>query len=180
MVGGTAIALYLGHRKSIDFDLFTNKKIMKRRIWELIAKHNLKHVFIHEEVDQLHLVLNSVKVTFFEYKYDIPHEVAVNKIITIPTLKDLAAMKAFAMARRSKWKDFVDLYFLIKNNFTIEEISQRAIELFPDQFSEKLFRSQLTYHKDINYSEEVEYIIPNPPTEEEIKAFLLDKATERF
>lgn len=83
-------------------------------------------------------------------------------------------MKAFALGRRSKWKDYVDLYFILKNHFTFNEISTRAEELFDQQFSGKLFRGQLSYFDDINYEEEVEYLIPHPPTENEIKEFLIN------
>jgi len=86
-------------------------------------------------------------------------------------LLDLAAMKAYALGRRSKWKDYVDLYLLLKEKFLLDEISQRAIEIYGDLFSDKLFRSQLSYFEDIDYTEEVEYLISNPPTEEEIKRF---------
>jgi hypothetical protein len=69
-----------------------------------------------------------------------------------------------------------DLYFLLKYHFSIDEISQRAKEIFGELFSDKLFRAQLTYFDDINYSEEVEYLVP-APNEEEIKSVLIEKAT---
>jgi len=47
-------------------------------------------------------------------------------------------------------------------------------------YTEKLFREQLAFHKDINYSEEIEYIIPNPPTSEEVKEELIRSATDIF
>ena len=97
----------------------------------------------------------------------------------MPDLLDLAAMKAFALGKRAKWKDYVDLYFLIKYHFTIEQISARALIYFTDLFSEKLFRSQLAYHEQINYEEEVTYVI-TPVSEQEVRDFLIDKATERF
>lgn len=92
-------------------------------------------------------------------------------------LLDLAAMKAYALGRRSKWKEYVDLYFLLKEKFLLDEISQRAIEIYGDLFSDKLFRSQLSYFEDIDYTEEVEYLISNTPTEEEIKRFLIEVST---
>lgn len=98
----------------------------------------------------------------------------------MPNLLTLAAMKGFALGRRSKWKDYVDLYFLIKNHFTIEEIANEVERIFPNQSSQKLIRQQLAYHKDIDFKEQVEYIIPNPPSEQEIKDFLIDKAISFF
>lgn len=95
----------------------------------------------------------------------------------IPDLLDLAAMKAYALGRRSKWKDYVDLYFLLNDKFTLGEISNRATEIYGDLFSDKLFRSQLSYFEDVDYSEEVDYLIPTPPTEEEIKNRLIAIST---
>ena len=89
-------------------------------------------------------------------------------------------MKSYALERRAKWKDYVDLYFLLTNGFSIKEISQRANEIFGELFSEKQFRAQLTYFEDINYSEEIEYMIPNPPSEREVKEELIRIATDIF
>ena len=97
----------------------------------------------------------------------------------MPELLDLSAMKAYALGRRSKWKDYVDLYFLIKSHYTINEISDKAKEYYNDLFSEKLFREQLAFHKDIDYSEPIEYMKESTP-EDEIKSFLIEKAIDIF
>lgn len=93
-------------------------------------------------------------------------------------LLTLAAMKAFALGRRSKWKDYVDLYFIIKFHFSIQEISKKAKEIFKEEFVEKQFIGQLGYFKGINYDEEVTFLIPNPPTETEIQEFLIKVSIE--
>jgi hypothetical protein len=180
LVGGTAIALYLGHRRSIDFDLFTYTRLNKSRIKAKLAQIPYKKHIIFDDVDQLHYNINEVKVTFFNFPYPVEHPVKWENIISMPSLLSLAAMKAFALGRRSKWKDYVDLYFLITRFFSIKEIASEAEKIFTSQFSEKLFREQLAFHKDINYSEEVEYVIPNPPTPDEIRNELIEKATDIF
>ena len=124
------------------------------------------------------LVVNEVKVTFFQYPFQIEANQIFNGIIRLPDLLDLAAMKAYALGRRSKWKDYVDLYFLLKEKFTIEEISRKATEIFGNLFSDKLFRSQLSYFEDVDYTEEVDYLIANSPSDDEIKAFLIEVSTE--
>ena len=92
----------------------------------------------------------------------------------MPDLLTLGAMKAFALGRRSKWKDYVDLYFVIKFHYSFLEISNKAKEIFKDEFIEKQFIAQLGYFKGINYDEEVTFLIPNPPSEEQVKNFLSD------
>jgi hypothetical protein len=177
-VGGTAIALHLGHRRSIDFDLFTtSSNLNKKNIKEKLSSVPFNKQLLFEDIDQYHLLLSSVKFTFFSYPYPIQHATKINSIITMPDLLSLAAMKAYALGRRSKWKDYVDLYFIIKNHYSISEIAEKAIEYFSDQFSEKLFRQQLAFHKDIDYHESIEYF-SEPVNEEEIKSFLIEKSTD--
>ena len=177
LVGGTAVALYLGHRRSIDFDLFSASQIVKHRIKGKLLQIPYPQVPIFEDYDQIHLKINNVKVTFFHYPYPIDHPVKVDSFITIPSLLSLASMKAFALGRRAKWKDYVDLFFILKNHYTITEICRESERIFSSQFSAKLFREQLSFHKDIDHSEPIEYLIPAVP-DDEIKEFLIDKATD--
>jgi hypothetical protein len=176
VVGGTAIALHIGHRKSIDYDMFKFGKLNRTAIFDKINKYSFPTIKSFIEFNQINIVCNSVKMTFFSFPYQVPSEILVEKTFKIPTLIDLASMKAFALGRRAKWKDYVDLYFIIKNFYSIEEISNRAKELFGDDFIPKQFRGQLGYFGQMNYSEEVEFLIPNPPSDEEIKQFLMDES----
>lgn len=176
LVGGTAIALLLGHRESLDFDLFTFKnKNQFKTIDELTKITTYPIVKLRELKDQAHFTINGVKITFFNYPYQIKSSQQIEKI-KIPDLLTLAAMKAFALGGRAKWKDYVDLYFILTNNITLEDIVKRAKEMFNTNtttvFSEKLFIEQLTYYKDISYEEEVIYVIKNAPTDNEIKTVL--------
>lgn len=172
LVGGTAIALYLGHRRSIDFDLFKLSSINHKRNLDKIAASGFSHVVTRRVTEQMNLVVNDVKVTFFQYPFPVTPTIQFQSFFRIPSLLQLAAMKAYALGRRSKWKDYVDLYFLLKDHFTISDISECATQLFGELFSEKMFRSQLCYFEDVDYSEEVDYLIDNPPTDEDIKKAL--------
>jgi hypothetical protein len=174
VVGGTATALHIGHRRSIDFDLFTASKLNRTKIKASLRELNFPQNLIGEDYDQLHLIINNVKVTFFSYPFPIEHNERLENNLSFPSLLTLAAMKAFALGRRSKWKDYVDLYFILKDFYTLTDISLQANTIFSEQFSEKLFREQLAFHKDIDYSEEVEYLIPHPPSANEIKEFLIN------
>lgn len=180
LVGGTAIALYLGHRKSIDFDLFKLGHINHKKNLERIQQSGYTYQITRRVTEQMNLILNDVKVTFFQYPFDVQATQNVENIFRVPTLLDLAAMKAYALGRRSKWKDYVDLYFLLKDHFTIEQICTRATEIFGELFSEKMFRAQLCYFEDVDYSEEVDWLIPNPPTNEEIQEKLTNMVTTNF
>ena len=174
LVGGTAIALHIGHRRSVDFDMFKMSAINHKKNLDKIVASGFDHQVTRRVEEQMNLLVNGVKLTFFQYPFPVVPEDNFEKVFRLPSLISLAAMKAYALGRRSKWKDYVDLYFLLTKHFTIAEISDRATELFGELFSEKLFRAQLSYFDDVDYTEQVEYLIPNPPTEAEIKARLTE------
>jgi hypothetical protein len=180
LVGGTAIALHIGHRKSIDFDLFKQGALKRKRILSKIDELSYKYNVTRSVTEQLNIDVNNVKFTFFEYPFEINKTCSLEKIIKFPDLLCLAAMKAYALGRRSKWKDYVDLYFMLRDYFSIKQISERAIEIYGDLFSEKLFRSQLSYFADVDYSEEVEFVKGFEVSKEIIKTFLTEKTIEEF
>ena len=177
LVGGTAIALYLGHRQSIDYDLFCEKPFAKSYVYSRLNKVPFRKIKLLEDVDQIHFIIHEVKMTFFHFPYSIPHDQKINEFISSPSLLTLAAMKAFALGRRAKWKDYVDMYFILRDYFTVSQIAAEAAIRFGDLFSNKLFRQQLAFHTDINYSEPIEYLVP-APSEDKIKQFLIDKALD--
>jgi arsenate reductase-like glutaredoxin family protein len=181
LVGGTAVALYLGHRYSIDFDLFNDKQIKRKQIKNIIAQNGFTvDNLIYEAFDQLHLLINNVKITFYQFPHTIRTSNTLDEIINMPDLLTLAAMKAYALGGRAKWKDYVDLFIILKTNYSFNEISNKAKELFDNFFNVKLFKEQLSYFEDLDYSEPIEWILDNPPSDEEIKSFLIQQAIQEF
>lgn len=171
LVGGTAIALQLGHRKSIDFDLFTNKVIDTKQIKDLLRKkHTIEHVFV-DSATELTVLVDGVRVTFYQYPFKLEFSNTFDNGLISPSLITLTAMKAFALGRRSKWKDYVDLYYLLQK-FSFEDVILRAKELFGNEFNAKLFRVQLAYYNDIDYTEQVDFISEFQVSDEKIMEFL--------
>jgi len=97
----------------------------------------------------------------------------------MPDLLTLAAMKAYALGGRAKWKDYVDLYVLLRYRFSLAQISEKSKDLFGVYYNEKLFREQLCYFQDVDYSEKVDFVV-QAVSDEEIKQFLTDIATSPF
>lgn len=178
LVGGTAIALHIGHRKSVDFDMFKATSFRTRNILAKIEKNKYKYHITRNVSEQLNLVIMNVKMTFYEYPYPVDAQTDFKKTFRMPDLLTLAAMKAFALGRRSKWKDYVDLYFLLNNYFDLKTIINKAESIFGEEFSDKLFRAQLAFHKDIDYSEEVEFMNGYAVENEKVKQFLIDASLE--
>ena len=177
LAGGTAVALHIGHRISIDFDLFKFSSVNHKKNIDKIAGTKLPYEVTRRIAGQMNVTVHEVKITFLEYPFPVNPESNFENVIRLPDLIDLAAMKAYALGRRSKWKDYVDLYFILKDYYSIEQISARANDIFDQLWSEKLFRAQLNYFDDIDYSEQVEYVATTVPGEE-IRAFLTSKALE--
>lgn len=157
LVGGTAIALYIGHRGSIDFDLFTDKEFDNYYIRRKIAGLKKIERTVRDEEGQFTLLINGVRFTFFNFPFKINFSEKFDDFINLPDLLTLSAMKAYALGRRPKWKDYVDLYFSIRDYYSLKEIAKKAREIFGPEFNEKMFRGQLAYFKDINYSEKIIY-----------------------
>jgi Nucleotidyl transferase AbiEii toxin, Type IV TA system len=176
LVGGTAIALHIGHRESIDFDLFKEKAIRKKDVYAKLKNIHYKVTFA--DYNQINMLSNGVKITFFSFPYSVPINSELKTVLKMPDLLTLGAMKAFALGRKSKWKDYVDLYFILKFHFNFKTIAQKAKEIFKEEFIEKQFIAQLGYFKGISHEEEVTYLIPNPPTEAEIQEFLINVSIE--
>ncbi len=177
LVGGTAIALNIGHRRSIDFDLFKFTTLNHKKIITRISESGHSHKITRRVSEQMNVTVGDVTFTFFEYPFKIEAKNIFENSFRLPDLIDLSAMKAYELGRRSKWKDYVDLYFVLKCYYSITEISERAAGIYGQLFSEKLFRAQLCYFDDINYSESIDYIVPEV-SPGDIKSFLIDKATE--
>lgn len=158
LVGGTAIAYHIGHRQSIDFDLFSVKPFGNLSISKKILEDAvIDKVFINK-LGEYTLLANGVKITFFHYPYKIEFKETLDNIIKMADLLTLSAMKAYALGMRAKWKDYIDLYFIMKNFYSIEQIIKEARHIFGDEFNEKIFRAQLAYFKDIDYTEKVIYM----------------------
>lgn len=158
LVGGTAIAFHIGHRRSIDFDMFSLEKFNNLSLEKKISRYFKINEVIVNKSGEYTIFIKGVKFTFFHYNYPIDFSERLDKVIKFPDLLTLAAMKLFAMGMRAKWKDYVDLYFILEKHFTIEEIARKGKEIFGAESNEKLFRSQLAYFDDVSYAEKIEYM----------------------
>lgn len=180
LAGGTAIALHIGHRRSLDFDLFSSTPFRNTAIKNAVLDSGFHKIqLLYEDGGQLDLAVNGIKITFLHFPFNIPHKVNFRPFITLPSLNDLAAMKAYALGRRGKWKDYVDLFTIFNNHLPFNDVVNRTGELFGGAWNEKLFRGQLCYFDDIDYSEAVDYVGEAWP-DELVRSELTRLATDWF
>jgi len=178
LVGGSAIALHLGHRESIDFDLFSFEEFSNYSIKTKVARTTTIDTVLVNKKGEYTFLIDGVKFTFFQFPYKINFSESLDGIVKLPDILTLAAMKAFALGRRAKWKDYVDLYFILKANHTVSEITEKGVEIFGNEFNGKIFRTQLVYFKDIDYSEQVIYKDGFSTDDEIIKKALVEFSLE--
>jgi len=177
LIGGTAIALYLGHRQSIDFDLAcVNREIDVPNIRKKILEFGKIDATLVDSANEYTIVVDGIKFTFLNYPFLLEISERMEDIIALPDIATLAAMKAYALGRRAKWKDYVDLYFIIQKFGSLAPIIEKSKRIFETEFNEKNFRAQLAYFEDIDYSEEVIFSAGFEVGDAEIKQKLLEYA----
>ncbi|MGM0425110.1 MAG: nucleotidyl transferase AbiEii/AbiGii toxin family protein [Thermodesulfobacteriota bacterium] len=178
LAGGTAIALQTGYRCSIDFDLFSAKELDTDKIINTIIgqSYAIEHI-LHRSSDELTIAVQTVRLSFVHYPFLVQTPVWFRDIIAMPDLLTLGAMKAYALGRRAKWKDYVDLYFLLLQHVSFTQLVSQAKNIFAGAFNERLFREQLCYFEDIDYTEQVDFMLQSPPSDKEIRSFLTNIAT---
>lgn len=173
LVGGTAIALHIGHRESIDFDMFSPDEFKNANIRNIVrrAGRTISDVYTDEN-GQFTFIVDGVQLTFYQYEYPIDYLEQFEHYAKMPNILTLAAMKAFALGRRAKWRDYVDLYFIMKDHYSLTDISAHAKIVFKGEFNERLFREQLDFFDDIDYRQVVVFKPGFEVPEEEIKRAL--------
>lgn len=151
LAGGTALALQLGHRISVDFDLFSNDEIPKT----LLPK--VKNIFSDTTIitsinnpDELTIFVDSVKITFIRYPFPVVLPLCAHDGLPLLQTKEIAATKAYTLGRRGEYKDYIDLYFLLANHhISLKEIIMLAEKKYANEFNGRLFLEQLVYLEDI-------------------------------
>jgi len=160
LIGGTALALQIKHRKSIDFYLALDKPIKRAMLGKVrsVFSGNKISVSIDQPSELTVILDNDIKVTFLHYPFPNLHPMVDNKFLKLASLKDLASAKAQTIGRRGEWKDYVDLYVLLTRvGLNLDKIIKEAEKRFQGEFSEKLFLEQLVYWNDIS-DYEINYV----------------------
>jgi len=145
LVGGTALALQLGNRESIDLDLFSNTDFASNDLLTSLLKDY--QIVVNNQLSQtLITTINYVKVDFIKFHYPFIRPFLVIENIRMASLEDIAAMKLDAITGRGSKKDFYDLFFLLQH-YSIDELFSFYTEKYPHQTTFHVARS-LTYFDD--------------------------------
>jgi predicted nucleotidyltransferase component of viral defense system len=130
LVGGTALALIHGHRKSIDLDFFGSEKIDTYEMIQFFKSiGSVKEVKSSQRIDSL--FVNNVKIDVVNYPYKWIDKLLIEDSIRLATSKEIAAMKIAAITNRGSKKDFYDLNKLLEI-FSLKQILEFYIKKFND------------------------------------------------
>ena len=121
LAGGTAVALQLGHRISVDFDFFTDKEFESKAFCEELLKLGS---FDEAQVNKETILgeFEGIKFSLFIYKYPLIFPSLKKFSLNIADIRDIAAMKIDAIATRGAKRDFIDLYFICKSNYKLTKL----------------------------------------------------------
>ncbi|OQY66625.1 hypothetical protein B6D29_02590 [Microgenomates bacterium UTCPR1] len=174
LAGGTALALQINHRKSEDFDVFINKSI--NNDFRLKIKKVFGNViFSLDTGDQINFTtFNGIKITFLWYYFPAINPLVQTQSISLASIEDIASDKAITVGRRAIWRDYVDLFYLLKEKiFDLKKIIDLAKNKFKGEFVETQFLEQLSYFGDLKIMP-IEYV-GEAHSPKEIKSFLEKK-----
>jgi predicted nucleotidyltransferase component of viral defense system len=150
LAGGTALALRIGHRDSVDFDFFTEShfytSVLYARLLENLKGHAVTKV--QDEKDTLTVIVDdSVKLSFFRTPYPLLEECGDEPYLRIASLADIGSMKLSAVVSRATKKDYVDLFFIFKE-LPLENLLDKLNGKMPD-LDHLLVLKSLLYYNDI-------------------------------
>ena len=171
LAGGTALALQINHRRSVDFDVFITHPVDRNFIRKVKRIFGAIYFYVNTSKQVSFHTNGKVGVTFVRYDFKALYSSVPTKSLPLARIEDIATDKAYTIGRRAMWRDYVDVFFLLKKKLiTINQIITSANKKFEGEFVQTQFLQQLTYYEDLNVMP-IEYI-NTPHTPEEIKKFL--------
>lgn len=169
LVGGSGLALYLCHRNSEDLDFFTFEDVFESREILNYCRRFPEFEILNEDHDQLDLLIDGVKTTFFNAKWSFLAPAKQDRL-NISSLTAIAAMKIHVLFLRAKYRDYYDLYFLASKVMDLDELFICAQQVVPG-LTYKLFCIALTYIDDIE-DDQIAHLNPvEELSKEDIRAF---------
>jgi predicted nucleotidyltransferase component of viral defense system len=173
LAGGTALALQLGHRISVDLDLFSPapiKKTLLPRVEEIYKGMPIETLINNSH--ELTVLIHEVKHTFLHYPFPVMLPFEKDDTINLLSSKEILATKAYTIGRRGVFKDYVDLSTgLESGTSSLQEIIDLAKGKYNDAFNDRLFLEQLVYLDDITEDTIIMLNSPTPTKQELIEFF---------
>jgi hypothetical protein len=171
LAGGTALALHLGHRISIDLDFFTDINFNVESIISEIRKAGYPFRIISEGEGYLIVDLDGIKVSIFKYDYPFLEKQVVYKGVHVAGILDIASMKVIAISQRGTKRDFVDLFFILQDT-PFHKVAEHMVKRFgKERINPIHIGKSLVYFSDADSNPEPEYIKGKEISWDNVKKF---------
>ncbi len=159
LYGGTAIALRLGHRQSVDFDWFTSMPVIPDGLMQRVPY--LRGATVRQSArDTLTVTVERgglVQLSFFgglDLGQVAPADIAIGPGIKVASLIDLAGLKVAVVTQRAEARDYIDVHALLtKANIPLADMLAAAAIIYGPRFNPLLSLKALAYFDDLALAE---------------------------
>jgi len=175
LVGGTALALLIGHRKSVDLDLFCYDHYNPDLVIDALRKNSIPIDGLQTSGVYAGGYIGHVKVDFVKEFDKWQYPALRTEGIQLAKMEDLAPMKLKAIIKRGRKRDFVDLFYLLQH-FTVNEL----ISLYQERTGQEEIMhviTSMTYFEDAE-KDEMPYLFDKKITWKAIKKKIIEKLLE--
>jgi hypothetical protein len=148
LAGGTALAMQIGHRISVDFDWFCLAGQLPRDLAERVGLLDPALQVIHDRRDTLECLIGGVKCSFFEFAPRFAEAAETLHEFPLAPVLDIAAMKLIAISQRGSRKGFYDLHAVLPRT-AFRQITSRLAEMYdPRRLNPMHLAKSLVYFDD--------------------------------
>jgi hypothetical protein len=158
LAGGTALALQIGHRISLDLDFFTTSTVDIESVISAIRATGQSFRVLAEGEGHIVLDIEGVKFSLFHYGYPFLEKPANYQGVNIAGILDISGMNIIAISQRGTKRDFVDMYFILQN-IPFYKVAEHMVQRFgKERVNPILIGKALTYFADADSNPEPEYL----------------------
>lgn len=167
LAGGTALALQIGHRVSVDFDFFTEEDFETEDIYERVQKVFGQVPRTQESLRTLAIVVqDDVRVSFIGYRYPLLNACVDTEHLRLASIPDIGCMKLSAIVSRAELKDYIDLFFILKH-LALPELLADLAKKIPSLDQNLVFKALVSF--DDIATEPINFIKGNEVALDEIR-----------
>ena len=149
LAGGTALALQIGHRLSVDFDFFTEVPFDPNELFAKIEKIFVSHKVrqVQNEKNTLSVFVDGIKISFFYTPYALLADTIDDSYLRLDSIRDIGCFKLGAILSRATNKDYIDLHYILQEIY-LPQLLSAARKKMPT-IDESLLLKSLVYFADI-------------------------------
>lgn len=177
--GGTALALQIKHRTSVDFDFYNENDFDSQKIHQLFQLQNSNKLLVDTITENTLIIeIDNISISLFTYKYSMLKPFIITGELQLASLEDIAAMKLIAIIQRGVKRDFIDLYFL-SLLFGLKGIMDLTNKKYAG-FNKYLSCQALVYFKDAedDKKQKREMEMVTPVKWEDVKKYFLQEVNK--